>query len=140
MARQRRAIVLIIFPFQLLTFNFILIPMSTTFALIYIFLQKYLVPFLFAIGLIYFLYGLIEYFIIGKGGDESRSEHGRELFLKSIAWFVLVLLVFAIVAFFGWVSTVKFEPGSVTTPTMPTGGANVEERESILEVPNAPTR
>lgn len=140
MARQRRAIVLIIFPFQLSTFNFILIPMSTTFALIYIFLQKYLVPFLFAIGLIYFLYGLIEYFIIGKGGDESRSEHGRELFLKSIAWFVLALLVFAIVAFFGWVSTVKFEPGSVTTPTMPTGGANVEDRESILEVPNAPTR
>ncbi|MCB9818643.1 hypothetical protein H6788_00470 [Candidatus Nomurabacteria bacterium] len=114
--------------------------MSTAFALAYIFLQKYLVPLLFAIGLIYFIYGLIEYFIIGKGGDESRSEHGRELFLKSIAWFVLALLVYAIVAFFGWISTVSFNPGSVNTPTMPRGGANLEQRESILEVPNTPTR
>lgn len=114
--------------------------MSTAFALVYIFLQKYLVPFLFAIGLIYFLYGLIEYFIIGKGGDEGRAEHGRELFLQSIVWFVLALIVFAVVALFGFLSTVTFNPGSVTTPTMPTGGANVEERESILEVPNAPTR
>lgn len=108
--------------------------MSTAFALVYIFLNKYLVPLLFAIGLMYLLYGLIKYFII------SEAEHGRELFLKSIAWFVLGLLAFALVAFFGWISTVTFNSGSVTTPTMPTGGVNVDERESILEVPNAPTR
>ncbi len=114
--------------------------MSAAFTLAYIFLQKYLVPLLFAIGLIYLIYGLIEYFIIGKGGDEGRSEHGRELFLKSIAWFVLALIVFAIVGFFGWLSTVKFDPGNFTTPTMPTGGANVGDKESILEVPNTPTR
>lgn len=105
--------------------------MSTAFSLVYVFLSKYLVPLLFAIGLMYLLYGLIKYFII------NEADHGRELFLKSIAWFVLALIIFALVTFFGWLSTIEFNPGNVTTPS---GGVNLDERESILEVPNAPTR
>lgn len=108
--------------------------MATALALIYVFLQKYLVPLFFAIGLMYLLYGIIEYYIT------DRQDHGRDLFLNSIVWFVLALTVFALVAMLGWVSTISFNPGSVTTPSMPTGGANVEQRESVLEVPNAPTR
>jgi hypothetical protein len=108
-------------------------------AIVYLFLQKYLVPFLFAIGLFYFVYGCIEYFIIGKGGDEGRMEHGRELFLKSIAWFVLALIIYSLVAVLGWVSTLSFNMGSFDAPGVG-GGARVNSDESILEVPNAPTR
>jgi hypothetical protein len=111
-------------------------------ALVALFLHKYLVPFLFAVGLFYFIYGCIEYFIIGKGGDEGRAEHGRELFLKSIAWFVLALILYAIASAIGWLSTVSFNMGAVNTPGMPEmgAGAEVDRNESILPVPNVPTR
>lgn len=111
----------------------------STFALIYIFLQKYLVPFLFAVGLFYFVYGAVEYFIIGKGGDEGRAQHGRELFLKSIAWFVIALLVYSLVAFFGWLSTFTLNT-NVPRPGAPQGGVNVEREDAVLPVPNVPTR
>lgn len=113
--------------------------MSTTFALLYLFFQKYLIPLLFVIGLLYFLYGCIEYFIVGKGGDEGRAQHGRELFLKSIAWFTISLIAFAIVAFVGWISTFSFQP-NLNPPTPVGGGANVEQNKSVLPVPNVPTR
>ena len=108
------------------------------FSLIYLFLDKYLVPFFFAIGLFYFIYACIEYFIIGKGGDEGRAEHGRELFLKSIAWFVLGLLIYAITALFGWISTFSFEP--LEGPGVPRGGVDVDREDAVLPVPNVPTR
>lgn len=108
------------------------------FALLMIFFTKYLVPFVFAVGLIYFLYGVIEYFIIGLGGDEERAEHGRDLFLKSIAWLVLALILQTLVLLLGWVST--FTLGSLRGST--DGGTDVTPaaRESILEVPNVPRR
>lgn len=109
------------------------------FALIYIFLQKYLVPFLFAIGICYFLYGVIEYFIIGKGGDEERSQHGRELFLKAIGWFAVGLIAYAFVALIGWLSTLSLDT-SLDTPNMPAAGATIEERDAVLPVPNVPQR
>lgn len=112
--------------------------LMTTFSLIYIFFEKYAIPFVFAVGLLYFLYGCIEYFIIGKSGDEERSQHGRELFLKSIAWFTLALLLFAAVAFVGWLGTFSFTAPTYSTP--PQGGVNVNQGDRLLEVPNVPTR
>lgn len=109
----------------------------STLALLYIFFDKYAVPFLFAIGLFYFLYGFIEYFIIGKGGDEERSQHGRELFLKSIAWFTLSILVYALFIFVTWIGT--FSLTGLSAPGAG-GGADVRQDERILPVPNVPTR
>lgn len=105
--------------------------------MLYIFLQKYLVPFLFSIGLFYFVYGIVEYFIIGKGGDEGRMQNGRGLFLKAIAWFVIAMIAHVIVLAIGWISTVSFP-----SPSSPRGDAGVEIRENpnVLEVPNVPTR
>lgn len=128
-----------IYSFQLFALNFILSYMSTVFALIYLFFQKYLIPLLFVIGLLYFLYGFIEYFIVGKGGDEGRSQHGRELFLKSIAWFTISLIAFSIVALIGWISTFSFKPNlNPTSP--PSGETNTNQQKSVLPVPNVPTR
>ncbi len=111
----------------------------SVFALIYIFLQKYLVPFLFSIGLFFFVYGIIEYFIIGKGGDEGRAQKGRELFLRSIGWFVLALLVYLVVVLLGWLSSFTWS-GDVITPGAPTGGVNVGRDDAVLPVPDVPRR
>lgn len=109
----------------------------STLALIYIFFQKYIIPFAFAVGLFYFLYGIIEYFIIGKGGDEERSQHGRELFLKSISWFILSLLLFAFVSFVGWLGSVVLTTLEGSTVDGG-GGVNVDREEVFLPVPNVP--
>jgi hypothetical protein len=111
--------------------------MSGFMLMLYIFLQKYLVPFLFSIGLFYFIYGIVEYFIIGKGGDEGRMQNGRGLFLKAIAWFVIAMIVHVFVLAIGWISTI-----GTFSPSTPRGDADVEIRENpnVLEVPNVPTR
>jgi uncharacterized membrane protein len=110
----------------------------STFTLIYIFFDKYAVPFLFAVGLFYFLYGCIEYFIIGKGGDEERSQHGRELFLKSIAWFFLSLLLYLLVIFVGWLTSLSLT--GVINPGPSGGGVDVNQDSRVLPIPNVPTR
>lgn len=110
--------------------------MGDIFGLIYIFLHKYLAPFLFVIGLLFFIYGCIEYFIIGLGGDEERAQHGRELLLRSISWFVVAIIVYIIIASLGWLgSFAKDSGGSLQTPR---AGVNVEQNERTLTVPNVP--
>ncbi len=121
------------FAFPLYTF------LMSLFALLMIFLTKYLVPLVFAIGLIYFLYGVIEYFVIGAGGDEERAEHGRDLFLKSIVWLILALVAQTIVLLLGWVSSLSLSlPGN--TGVDGDGGITPRSNESILEVPDVPRR
>ena len=105
-------------------------------ALIFVFLQNYLVPLLFAIGLLYFIYAFIEYFIVGKGGDEGRAQHGRVLFLKSIAWFSLALLAHLLVILFVWIASIAAAPSSGSA----TPGGEFRRDEAILKVPNVPTR
>jgi len=112
--------------------------MSSIFVLLFIFLQKYLVPFLFSIGLFHFFYGLIEYFVIGKGGDEDRLEHGRQLFLKSIGWFLLALIVHLIVMAIGWFFTSNIFL-DIKSPTL-NSGFNLNDNEAVLQVPNVPAR
>jgi hypothetical protein len=111
--------------------------MTEVFSLLYIFLSKYLSPFLFVIGLIYLVYGSIEYFVVGLGGDEGRAQNGRNLLLKSISWFTLAILVYAAIAFFGWL-------GSLAVSTLDeaggksSGDVNINRNEEILTVPNVP--
>lgn len=105
-------------------------------SLIYILLSKYLVPLLFSIGLFYFFFGVIEYFIVGKGGDEGRSEKGRQQFLKSIGWLVIALIAYGIVSVVGWLASLSF---SGTAP-VPRGGIDVRQDDAVLEVPDIPRR
>lgn len=111
--------------------------MSTALAFVLLILSKYLVPFLFVIGLVHFIYGVIEYYIIGKGGDEGRAQHGREILLKSITWFLLAILVHLVVLLLGWLGTISLS-GNLNAPPRDSGG--VERNESIFRVPNVPTR
>jgi hypothetical protein len=47
--------------------------------------QLYVVPFIFAIALIYIIYGIIQYFLIGPGEEPVREE-GRQSFIKALVW------------------------------------------------------
>ncbi|MEZ4200640.1 MAG: hypothetical protein R3B69_03595 [Candidatus Paceibacterota bacterium] len=109
-----------------------------TIALMYFFLQHYLVPLLFVVGLLYFIYGIIHYFIVE--GGEHGLQIGRESFLKAISWFFVALLVYSLVAFFGWMGAHMNELSSEA----PQGGINgdvgggINRSEGILGVPNVP--
>lgn len=71
-----------------------------------VFFHEYLVPFIFAVGLIFLIYGIIMYFIIGPGEEPTR-EAGRQYFIKAFVWFlggtVVYLFVWLLISFVGWV-------------------------------------
>lgn len=110
--------------------------MSEIPTLLFVLASKYLIPGIFAIGLIVFVYGVIEYFIIGEGGDEERAEHGRELFVKAASLFIIGMIAFGVLSLFSWIGGVikgNDSGGSVSLP-----GVRVEDRQDVLPVPNVP--
>ena len=67
-----------------------------TFDRILTFINDVLIPFVFALALLMFLYGVFKYFIVG-GGDESKRQEGRQMMLYSIIGFVAMISIFGIV-------------------------------------------
>jgi hypothetical protein len=115
--------------------------MSDFIGLAYIFLQKYLVPFMFAVGLMYFIYGFIEYFIAGrKGGDEERAQKGRLFLLKSCSWFFMALVVYSVVAFFGWLATQSLNNLDSNNDSDGNFGVDLDNGRGSLSVPDVPRR
>ena len=113
----------------------------STFGLIFVLLQKYLVPAIFVIGLVFFVYGIIQYFIIGQhSGDEERKQVGRDNLLRGTSWFMIGLLIYAFVAFVGWMAAVRIgiADGDASAEVEADAGARVEETRATLPVPNAP--
>ena len=66
--------------------------------------QQYIVPFLFAIGLVFFIYAIVKYFILGPG-EEPVREDGREYFIKANVWFFAGLVVYFVMAIIIWFFT-----------------------------------
>ena len=60
------------------------------------FINGTLIPFLFALALLFFIYNAAKYFIIG-GGDPGAREKARTLALYGIAAFVLLVSIWGIV-------------------------------------------
>jgi Kef-type K+ transport system membrane component KefB len=74
-----------------------------------------LVPVLFAIAFLYFIYGVYKYFILGAANDKER-ENGRSFVLWSVIGFAVILSVWGLVAVVG--NTFGFTPGG-TAPGYP---------------------
>ena len=93
-----------------------------------VFLLEYVVPFIFAIGLIFLIYGIIQYFIIGPGEEPTREE-GRENFIKAFVWFlggvVVYLCVTLLFLFITWVAQFAVDG---------------EVQSGLQNVPNTPQR
>ena len=79
-------------------------------------INNYLIPFLVALAVLAFVYGIFLYFIAGSDDDEKRAK-GRNVLLYAIIGFV------AIVALWGIVSFVEeaFGFGTEGPPPTPTG-------------------
>ncbi len=113
--------------------------MSSFMALTYIFLQKYLVPLLFVIGLMNFVYGCIEYYGAGlSGGDEERAHKGRLYLLRSLSWFFIGLVVYSLISFFGWLGSGALRESLIEEESDANFGVDLEEDRNTLGVPNVP--
>ena len=85
-----------------------------------------LVPALFTVALIFFLYGLFNYFILGPG-DEDKKEQGRGQLLRGNVGFVIGLLVWALLQVIIWLSALELP-------------ADIEQNSSVQAIPNVPLR
>jgi membrane protease YdiL (CAAX protease family) len=85
-------------------------------------INQVLVPLLFAIAFIVFLYGVFRYFILG-GADEAQRESGRQFILWGLIGFVVMIslwgLVNVIANTFGFGNTL--EQQLPQTPPAPNG-------------------
>lgn len=61
------------------------------------FINDILIPLIFAVALLFFLYGIFNYFIIGKNQADKKAE-GKSYLIWSIAGFVLMVSIWGIVA------------------------------------------
>ncbi len=60
------------------------------------FVSSTLLPLVFALALLVFVYGIFKYFILG-GGDEAARESGKSLMIWGILGLVLIVAVWGIV-------------------------------------------
>ena len=98
--------------------------------------QQYLVPLLFAIGLIYFIWGVINYFFF-----EGYEAVGREAFVRACSWLVVALVAHLFTFGLIWLSGLSSStPDGTPHSSSPPAGVEVEERDSFLPTPNVPRR
>lgn len=83
------------------------------------FINDVLIPLIFAIALLAFLYGAFRYFILG-GDDSEKRKEGTQLMLYSIIGFVLMVSIFGIV-------------------NLIADGLGFSDDQTIENIPNAPT-
>lgn len=83
------------------------------------FINNVLIPLVFAVALLVFIYGIFKFFILG-GGDENSREEGKQLMLYSIIGFVLMVSIFGIV-------------------NLISNGLGFSDDEQIDNIPNVPT-
>ncbi len=69
---------------------------STYMTNISVFINSRLVPLVFAIAFLVFIWGVFKYFILG-GGESDKREEGRQLMLYAIIGFVLMVSIWGIV-------------------------------------------
>jgi hypothetical protein len=79
------------------------------------FIGSTLIPLVFAVALLMFLYGMYLYFIQGGASDDSRQK-GQQLALWAIIGFVLMVSIWAIV---NLVAGGLFPGGGGSAPTLP---------------------
>lgn len=83
------------------------------------FINGVLIPLVFAVALLVFIYGMFKYFILG-GANEDDRKAGTQLMLYSIVGFVLMVSIFGIVDLLA-------------------GGLGFSDQENISNIPNVPT-
>lgn len=88
---------------------------QSVFATVLTLINGYIVPLIFAIAFIVFLWGLYQYFIAG-GADEEKRKQGRQLLIWGLLGFVLMFALWGLVHII--LST--FGLNAITRPCLPT--------------------
>lgn len=83
-------------------------------------INQIIVPVLFAIAFIVFIYGVFETFILGAGNDEAKQK-GKSLMLWGLIGFFVMVSVWGLVN----ILTGTFVIGNNTETTLPGAGAQV---------------
>lgn len=86
--------------------------------LISVLIDRFIVPLLFAVAFIVFLYGVYNYFIASAENDEKRKE-ARKFVLYGLAGFVIMIAVWGLVNLI----TNSLGLDTKARPTIPTSGA-----------------
>ncbi len=60
------------------------------------FINGVLIPFIFAVALLVFIWGMFTYFILG-GADEGKRDQGKSLMTWAIIGFVMMIIIWGIV-------------------------------------------
>lgn len=80
--------------------------------------NNFLIPFLIALAVLAFIYGVFQYFIAG-GADEEKRAAGRQLMLYALIGFVAIVALWGIVNFL--VDALGFESSQGTQNNFPQG-------------------
>jgi len=97
-------------------------------------IDSYLVPLIFAVAFVVFLYGIYSYFIAGAGNDEKR-ETGRKYALYGIFGFVIIIAIWGIVNLL--ISSLGFDTKS--RPPIPGFGTPTQQGTNTTNpLPTAP--
>lgn len=92
------------------------------------FINSYLIPFIWAIAFIVFIWGVYTFFIAG-GADEEKRSQGKQLVMWAVIGFVVMTSLWGLVNLltntfgFGGQNAPKpptFNPGAPASPTTPT--------------------
>ena len=92
------------------------------------FITDIMVPAVFAIALVAFLWGVTNYLILG-GGDEKKREQGKSLMLYAVIGFVLMSAIWGIV---------NFLAVGIMSGTNPAGSGKADATLKII--PDTPSR
>ena len=87
-----------------------------------------LVPALFTLGLIFFLYGLFNYFLLGPN-DEDKKEEGRGQLINGNVGFFIGFVVWGFFQALVWLGSIEVSELLI----------NLEYGDKVQPVPNAPT-
>jgi len=79
------------------------------------FINAYLIPFIFAIAFIVFIWGVFQYFIAG-GANEEQRDKGKQLVMWGIIGFVVMVSVWGLINLV--TNTLNLKDGN--TPQLPT--------------------
>lgn len=85
-----------------------------------IFVNSYLIPGLFAIAFLFFLWGMFKFFFLSGANEEGRSQ-GKQLALWSVIAFVIMVSLWGLVNVVAW-GFGFYGASAPTLPTVPTSG------------------
>jgi len=80
------------------------------------FINNILIPFVFAIAFLVFIWGMFKTFILG-GSDEDKQKEGKHLMMYAIAGFVIMISLWGIVNIVA--QGFGFQGSSIQTPVTP---------------------